>query len=365
MYQLIDVVPGTRRGEPMRHRNGTLRLLKTGKAASKFAKIVSAGTGKKIQPRPFAAVDWKNRELQRLTDGVYQPLPWVNTAWWANALLKAPVGDHYAHVSKKHPGRVAYTESDAKGLADIQTPMKAGRYLQKFCGFLSSSDIAYWSASFSRMFENNLLQFATSREDIIDVYRRGPVSCMSHYADQYRSKPYHPTEVYASGDVAVAYMERDGRVTARCVCCPRLKSFDRVYGDYDRLMPLLVAEGYRQDSIAGARLLKIKHKGGFVMPYLDCGVPVRDMGDHFVIERMEWRDEPPSHAYGYRHRVLVNGKDTDFFDTCNTSGMTGNWHHFVCADCGEAWVNEEGDYCPDCEPEPEPEDCEDEQEALF
>ncbi|HWS65671.1 MAG TPA: hypothetical protein VN325_23165 [Steroidobacteraceae bacterium] len=323
MYQLMIMQPGSRACEPMRHRNGTLRLLRTGKAAKKFASIVGKGTGRKIQPRPFASFDWRAREDARFADGTYQSLPWLCETWWANA----PVANHYAHVSSKYPGRIAYTESDDKGLADIQTPMKAGRYLKKFCG-LDDATVARWSVEFSRQFETGLLQFAESKEEVVDVYLRGPSSCMYHAASNYGSRPHHPVVVYASGDCAVAYMEREGRVTARTVVCKSTLQFARIYGDYERLNPLLKEAGYRQGNMVGAKLLRIPHLGGFVMPYLDVGLPVRDMGDHFKISTPSLGD----------------------YDTSSTSGMTGNWsdNRRRCENCEEAYAADGDDYCPQC-----------------
>jgi hypothetical protein len=341
MFQFIDVVPRTKQGEPLRHKDGSLRLLRTGKAARKFASVVGKGLGKKIQPRPFAAEDWRTRENQRLTDQIYQPLPWINEEWWRAAITHAPCGDHFAHVSGKYQGRVAFTESEGKGISDIQTPMKAGKYLKRFCS-LSDEDVRVWSVRFSQRFESGILQFAETKEDIVDVYLQGPSSCMYHPAHQYGSKPHHPTEAYSSGDCAVAYLMREGQITARTVVCPRLKRFVNVYGDYDRMQPLLDAAGYKRGTLIGMRLLKIRHKGGYVMPYLDCGYPVRDRGDHFVIEQRVYDPHNPGQYIPH---------DAVFYDTGYTSGMTGDWtdDRRFCESCGDSIALDGSDYCEDCQ----------------
>jgi hypothetical protein len=337
MFQLVELRPGGE-VEPLKRKNGELRLLKTGKAAAKLARAISQGTGRKIQPRPFATVNWRDRELKREEDGTYTRLPWATEPWWLSALQHQPVIDHYAHVSAKYPGRVAFTETENKGLADIQTPMKAGKYLQRFCTGLPDGTIANWAARFSSQFENGILQLAETREDIADVYTRGPDSCMSGKANLYRSRPIHPTEAYASpGDGAVAYMERDGRVTARVVVSRKLMQYTRVYGDYERLRPLLQKAGFKQGNMLGMRLLKIPHKGGFVMPYLDCGHQLKDRGDHFEICTADCYDYSGGDTCGMMG-PWSDDDDEGYICSCCDDRIDGDDHYTVD---GEVW-------CPSC-----------------
>lgn len=341
MFQMVEVMPGLPGliVAPMRRKDGTLRLLRTGKAASKFCRIVSEGTGRKIQPRRFSAVDWKAREIARFDDGTYDPLPWCHETWWHNA--NAACQQHYAHVSRKYPGRVAFTESEQKGLADIQTPMKAGRYLTRyFADRLSNADIAAWAARFSNQFESGVLQFAETAEEIEEVYTNGPTSCMSHKAEVFPSYPYHPTAAYASGDTAVAYLMRDGRVTARCVVSRSKMIHGRIYGDAERLRPLLLAADYANGNGTdihgrwnGVKLAVIEHKGGYVMPYLDCSgyVTLSDDKESFLIVQQP--------GMGDRRQL---------HDACMTSGMIGDWRneedYYICDDCGDDELTEDDMY---------------------
>lgn len=325
MFQLVKVIPG---GEPetLLRKNGRPRFLKTGKAAAKAARLASASLGFKVQPRRVADCDWRQREIGRMCDGTYKPLPWIGESWWHGAIKVKPAKDHFAHVSAKYPGRVAFTADDAKGLADIQTPMKAGKYLTMLrCG-LNSAQIADWSAKFSAQFEDGLLQLATTREDCREVYETGPASCMSGKAEIYASKPYHPAEVYAHPtDCAVAYLARGGRTTARVVVSRELKQYTRIYGDQGRLEPLLKTAGYKHGHMLGAKLLKIPHRGGVVMPYLDCGYYARD------------------HEDGKSLEIVGTSRDAAYC-TCNTNGMAGP--HGPFDDNGEE--EDEGWTCEAC-----------------
>jgi hypothetical protein len=325
MFQLVKVIPG---GEPeiLLRKDGKPRFLKTGKAAAKAARLAAASLGFKVQPRRVADCDWKAREQARFGDGTYKLLPWQGEAWWFGAIAAHPL--HYAHVSAKYPGRVAFTADEAKGLADIQTPMKAGKYLTMLrCG-LNSAQIADWSAKFSAQFEDGLLQLATTREDCREVYETGPASCMSGKAEIYASKPYHPAEVYAHPtDCAVAYLARGGRTTARVVVSRELKQYTRIYGDQGRLEPLLKTAGYKHGSMLGAKLLKIPHKGGVVMPYLDCGYYAHD------------------HKDGKSLEIVGTSRDAAYC-TCNTNGMAGPWNG---TDENEEEEENEGWSCACCD----------------
>jgi len=348
MFQFVAINPGSD-PEPIRRSNGMLRTLKTGKKAGRFAAIMSAKTGRKVQPRRFAMDDWRKREQARFADGIYQTLPWAAEGWWLSLIKTPPCKDHFAHISAKHPGRVAYTENDGKGMADIQTPLKAGRYLKRFAGkVLSETVIASLSARFSAQYESNMLQFAETREDIRDVYERGPASCMSSKVEVYASRPVHPAEAYASGELAIAYLERDGRVTARALVRKSNKEIGRMYGDADRLRSLLNADGYVAHSarnLIGAKLLKIVHrKGGFVMPFIDNLYRVVDCGTHFEISDGQERDRE-------RARKVMCAD--------STSGLIGDFKNsndvqciacdeYVDADSVVSDVSGNGYWCSDC-----------------
>jgi hypothetical protein len=214
----------------------------------------------------------------RLVTDYYSHLPseWVHLT---------PIPDHYAHVSRDNSTRIAFTESPTKGLQDIQTRMKPGKYLAKFYPDIPEPERNRLAMVIAK-YDEFELNFAHTEDEIEHVYTTGPRSCMSHSAGDLAA-PVHPSRVYASPDLAVAYIVRDDRITARAVCWPDKLRYSNIYGDRDRLGDELDELGYTQDSFDGARLLRIPveaHRGVFVCPYIDSHANVRDDGEYLVID---------------------------------------------------------------------------------
>lgn len=240
---------------------------------------------------------WRERELLRFDSGDYKHPVWSDEDFWCYR-----EGDtldlHYAHVSTDDPSAIAFTETEAKGLADRQTRMKAGRYLKRFFPHLSDRQIAYyaeWQARGEKpqpdWIKRAELGFAKTPDEIVDVYARGPTSCM------------HDSEsvaVYGAGDLAIAYLTRPDvagasgpEIIARALVWPKKKALGRIYPNVDswsddefsseaeseaaglELEKRLVRDGYTsfyKDPAVfnGARIIAEKHdSGGYVMPYID------------------------------------------------------------------------------------------------
>lgn len=280
-------------------------------ATSALGRILGAGSSsERLHLRPLT---WREREQGR----DYTRPVWHRAKWWCEA--EDVWRDHYVHVSNT-PGLLAYTQDEAKGARDIQTPIKAGRYLRKFFGhILTDRQIALYAAwQTTGIYQSSYddagaypLAFADSADDIEWVYTHGPHSCMSEAPDDYAG-PCHPTRVYAAGDLAIAYLtaaaERD-RAIARCLVWPERKVAGRIYPtDYnwqkdgfdsaedaqhaaDALRARLVADGYSfggARAFDGARLRRIDAPhAGFVMPYLDggYGFDEGDDPDYLVMNR--------------------------------------------------------------------------------
>lgn len=323
---------------------------------------------------------WWVREDDRLNwnypdknGGHYQRLP--------NKVLgemRAYVWGHYPHLSTKHPGMIAFTKSYAHGVADRKTVMKPGRYFQKYYSWMDGPTIARLSEIINAEFAPAILHFARTREEIVHVYTHGPDSCMSHDLRDYDCRPFHPCEPYATPDLAVAYLlsneDDPTSITARALCRMDRESgkpvaWVRAYGNERKLRDALRELGAEQDyeCLAGAELLFMPYRGGFVCPYLD--------GHNQVV-----RVEPK------KKRLIVHeGGWTKFntYDADNTSGLNGrgdyseysdpNGPYFVkpindgellsedglskCHDCGRSmglyddtyYVEEhEGHICEDC-----------------
>lgn len=244
---------------------------------------------------------WKEREASRLKDGTYTLCPWAGEAWWEAIQERY---NHFAHVSDKKKGLIAFTSSNAQGLLDRHEVMLPGRYLSEFGQHMNLAREYLWNyvptgtnvhggqvdtlrlellaQDFTlKHGSRSVLQFAETGEQMEYVYIHGPNSCMSLRADQYVGS-CHPVRVYAAGDLKLAYLTshsgdenaQEEHITARALVWPERKAVGRVYGDVYTLKALLKAEGYdvSQDnwySLEGAKLLKIEATHGYVMPYID------------------------------------------------------------------------------------------------
>ena len=268
--------------------------------------------------------EWMARESDRFANGIYRFVPWHDEPWNNR--------DHFCHVSNDDGGKLAYTATAEDGERDRQTRTRPGRYLtQYYSEVLSQDDIREWCAKFDMENGKRKLLFATTPDEIEQVYTNGPSSCMAHGIDYYNS-PIHPVRVYGSGDFACAYiMGTDGDISARVIVAPKRKVYGRIYGDFNRVRLLLEEEGYTrsedQEDWDGLRLLRVPHRDSFVAPYLDPPMSnVRDNGSYLVI-------------------------DCDGEIECNeTSGLTHeSCYCSRCEDsCGETYTVGNEQWCQNC-----------------
>ena len=260
--------------------------IESGKEAEEIAKRLTEETSYKHQPRRIGKPDlnWRAREQDRFDSGEYIKVPW-HTERWASIHK-----DHFVHVAKGDPGKLAFTEDEAHGEDNRKTIQRPGRYLRNYYGdHLSIDAIENWSRDFARKYEPSELQFAITEEDIERVYTNGPASCMTKSRTSY-SCPGHPVRVYAHSDLAVAYLAnvtKDNRVSARALCFPEKKVYGRIYGDDVRLCVALEREGFKRGDFTGAKLKRIPHKTDkkrFVAPFLDGINSLVDDGKNLIID---------------------------------------------------------------------------------
>lgn len=152
---------------------------------------------------------------------------------------------------------------------------KLGRYLVKFYPGVPNELVQAITAKHKAESEGCALSYrvAETREEIKRVYENGPDSCMGKKSHRFLSHPVHPCEVYANPPhVAVAYLENNGRVTARAVISPKKKIYTRVYGD-SALKIKLENEGYELGTLLNCELLYLENDNGDVIaPYVDGDV---------------------------------------------------------------------------------------------
>lgn len=262
-FQIMEQVGGKEFKPVLNEGTNEPLLYPCPKEAAKAAKILSDMMGGKFQPRPVVESDdiWKAREAQRFVSGEYKPVCWSGQYWWD----QNHNASHFVHVAIKDPTRIAFTKDARDGAKDVQTSMKPGKYLTEFFGkILTTEQIKVFAMQHSTTFENKELKFATTPEEIQKVYEAKNLgSCFSGTTK---------ANLYGSGDFAVAYIETEGIVKARAVCCPERKIYARPYGDEYRLTKLLAEAGYKKSNYShewtGLKLLTKWFWRGF---YTDFG----------------------------------------------------------------------------------------------
>lgn len=248
--------------------------------AAKAAKKLTLEMGEKLAVKMILDNKWKEREMMRRAHGTYRPLPWERYEWWQRSAMIHQ--HHFAHPSVEKPGWLAYTKNAEDGMRDKQTVVRPGSYLREYFKF----ELDRYGESERRMvdvftaaFGPIEVKFATTAEEIVSVYERGPDTCMK--GRDWPNDGRNPAWVYAAGDLQVAYLGELTNAKARTLVWPEKKIFSRVYGDIARLTNGLERLGYKWGAPIGAKLSKVKlrevkfdpRKGPptacFLAPYID------------------------------------------------------------------------------------------------
>jgi hypothetical protein len=374
-------------------RNGDGKLVETplpdygtfdkGADAAKASKAAATTTGAKVQCRRIAqAGDWRGAMLLRFESGELCPLP---PKWDLD-----PIKDHFAHLAKIDTTKIGYIDSEEHGIIYKVTVLTPGRYISRFYPQVDDDQRRHLIAAIDPSGE---IYYATTPEEMEEVYRNGPESCMDGRKD-FDNLPCWPTAPYGAGDLAVAYTRnKDGEIQSRCVCWPERKLFGRIYGDYQRMKAAMEAEGYtwmrerndvtgnkKVDVFIGAKLRKIptgNRDHEYVMPYFDDIKVAIDMGDHFitaeqgepgktwinsgssdggtaVLHRMCPRMNKPvkvtdmRYVHGVREEWSTDAVRSDAF-TCQATGHLYPHEHKVVLGDDRLWskfhFEEHGEYC--------------------
>jgi hypothetical protein len=188
--------------------------------------------------------------------------------------------------------------------------MKAGKYLKKIFPWMTDARIESCVSELKAEFlpvefelhtgkDEESFRFAYQEQHTpkrspsfssfgFDCYvKRLDSSCMRGY---YFPKPtQHPAIVYAAGDIEIVYAKQVGKDTigARVLTYPDKKRFSDIYTADDTATELLVnylrEKGFTSKGIDGAKIRKIDHPGGYLMPYLDDCEFCEDIGDYFIL----------------------------------------------------------------------------------
>lgn len=236
---------------------------------------------------------WRHKSVARVR-ALNVVLPWAREAWWT--VTTDARRWHFAHVAKESD-KVAFIENDIKGVAQIYTAISPGRYLTRYFPELGGDAIKAWAEAFNKMQVHSGLKFAETGKEMIHVYDHGPSSCMGKGHEVFYNN-YHPVQLYAAGDLTLAYLERgDGIISARALVWAAKKRFGRIYGDEARLRGLLEREGFfdvwkgshESHGFTGARLVKkqAKREGQKILyyaPYVDGNRWAKREGGFLVLD---------------------------------------------------------------------------------
>lgn len=326
-FYLLDLTSN----EALLDSNGEKMIYLDGKSASDAASAFSEALSRKFQPRKIieSAGDWRERERQRFASGEY-----IKPFWIASYDLIEPQ-NHFLHIAKKDPSRLAYTKDEQNGLQDLQSVLSIETYLERFFPNLKQE------------FRNNIktlhlqeylnfeaLEFIKEPEQIAAIYMKchdestnggfRMASCMT-YSKNHFGLGYHPCEVYGGeSDLSLAIVRDDNQnILARAIVWQERKKYARAYGtpvyDSARFADLLQKIGYSRSDMIGAKINKIyiKDQGDYLLPYLDCCQFVASNGKFF--------------------EIVSDVSEAEFIGNM-TSGMAG-----------EIEPDDEGFYCDRCE----------------
>lgn len=144
--------------------------------------------------------------------------PWHEERWYTRQYMDV----HGLHASEADPKSCTYWDGRR------WVSMKPGKYLKKFCDYLTPRQIEFqakiWTDGHVDAEDRwpKIVKFARTAQEVKFVYDYGPQSCM---------KGAPGVIAYADSDLAVAYLydEDEDWVIARAVCWPDKKVFGRVY----------------------------------------------------------------------------------------------------------------------------------------
>jgi hypothetical protein len=289
--------------------------------------------------------EWYAREMHRapLHPTIYKMLHNPDQAQyltdWREMVLE------YPHTADTNATKVAYTESDAKGIADRQTLTTLGKFIKRHAPEMPDHvlrDIVALSIT--------SVELVFDLAGMIEAVQTGPKSCMQNSR---WSEDDHPYRVYdPKYGWHMAVRREGGQVTGRCLCLTHdgekmfvrsYRTANEGYSQSDEGMNAwLVEQGYTHENgwVDGARLARIMDGNTYVLPYID-GSEQNCTANAAYLEIDENGDLQGDRTDGYA--------DTPEMCECNDCGASfdgdneGTWvgrheDYHVCGDCSSGYT---------------------------
>jgi hypothetical protein len=288
----------------------------------------------------------EERTRKRIREGMYFALP-------SSFPTKYGTGVHLSTLDDK---LLAYYPSTRHILDDIPQRIKPGRYLKKYFPDMSDDIIRVESA---KIIAGSGLKTFSSSEDMKRIYMElknaGTVeSCMSK--DRWTQ---HPLDAYHESDVELAVMYEFGEPKARALYNKHNKHFPMIYGHWEKMKNLLEQNGFKHDTLCGAKINKIVIGGGKVlMPYIDGKRPLNRTenkstnvdvyDDHCVIDA---HGNYNANRYDEGYIYVDGARESDMHECehCGDDYEDGEGYHIEWDDisvCEYCWDNHTVDvYC--------------------
>lgn len=236
------------------------------------------GIGGNVLGRVASTPWWLLRDMIRQIVGLYEE-PTAVQKW-----LRGPslcLGWQFVHTARGNAEQVAFNADLANAIADRKLTTTLGRYLRKVLPHASDEFIANVEATHRAELDDTFL-IARTPEEIETVYTTmaGDGGCMRYSRSYFGLKDYHPSVIYSSPGLGVAYLRNSKeQICARAVIYDNPEDntdrrYVRLYGDA-ALANKLKRAGYRCAGLRGAKLKIFKDSAyasderRVVMPYLD------------------------------------------------------------------------------------------------
>lgn len=244
---------------------------------------------------------------------------------------------HFFPVVSPDSSMISIIPTAEYGIRDRRVELTFGKFLTRYYGhLLAAHDIRDFEQIFRATYSCDDVKFGQTSEEWLRVYVDGPNSCMSKPLNELRSH-IHPVLAYANlPHLRVAYLERNGSVSARTVVwedpAQSKKCFIRVFGD-KTLASKLQRLGYKVGNLRGATINMIPAvkqalppldakvmPNTYVVPYLD---DVTGEGAQMVYI------DPENPEFFTIGAVQDIPKEMTFFQATSAHGLIG-LHAEVC-----------------------------------